>query len=229
MTVEVYSKRYRDVPVALSITTADPWDSSEGRIINAARGHSEGVEFYLHRKMSSSYMYLFSYSFYRAFFDDPRTGEERPWDFDHRHVFTASAAKRWSMTNTQWYQELKTRWWYRFVGWALPFGDEVMLSAKWRFVGGRPYTEPAYLRDFHAWIIPGDGRYNTGRLPDYHRLDIRLDRRYYFKNWSFVAYLDVMNVYNRKNVWDYNRDEYGERESIYQFTTFPVGGFNVEF
>ncbi|MFC1511881.1 TonB-dependent receptor domain-containing protein [Candidatus Latescibacterota bacterium] len=229
MTVEVYSKRYRDVPVALSMTTTDPWDSSEGRIINAARGHSEGIELYLHRKMSSSYMYILSYSFYRAFFDDPRTGEERPWDFDHRHVFTASAAKRWSMTDMQWYQDLKTRWWYRFVGWALPFGDEVLLSAKWRFVGGRPYTEPLYLRSNHVWIIPGDERFNTGRLPDYHRLDIRLDRRYYFKNWSLVVYLDVMNVYNRKNVWDYNRDEYGKRESIHQFTTFPVGGFNVEF
>ena len=104
-----------------------------------------------------------------------------------------------------------------------------MLSSRWRFAGGRPYTEPIYLRQYHVWIVPEDTPLNTERFPDYHRLDIRLDRRFYFKNWSLVVYFDVMNVYGRNNIWDYSRDEYGKIENIYQFSTFPVGGFNIEF
>ncbi len=36
------------------------------------------------------------------------------------------------------------------------------------------------------------------RFSDYHRLDIRIDGRYYFKNWSLVTYFDIMNVYGGK-------------------------------
>lgn len=229
VTLEAYTKRYKNVPAALSWTTPDPWDSSDGELVNAAKGHSEGIELYLHRKMSTSYMYIVSYSFYRAWFEDPRTGQERPWDFDHRNVFTASFAKRWSPGKAEWYRDMKKEWWYKPLAWILPFGDEVLLSAKWRFTGGRPYTDPTYLRQYHVWIVPEDTPLNDKRFPDYHRLDLRLDRRFYFKNRSLEVYFDVINVYQRKNVWDYARDEYGEVKNIYQFSTMPVGGFNIEF
>ncbi len=70
---------------------------------------------------------------------------------------------------------------------------------------------------------------NTERYPDYHRFDVRLDRRYFYKNWSLVVYFDIMNVYGRDNIWDYSRDEYGDVDKVLQFSTFPVGGFNIEF
>jgi len=229
VTIETYTKRYLNVPVLKSQTTPDPWDSSEGEMVNAASGHAEGIEFYVHRKMSASYMYILSYSFYRAFYEDPRTGDERPWDFDHRNVLTASVAKRWRMTNIEWYKNMRKKLWYKALAWIIPFGDEALLSVKWRFAGGRPYTEPTYLRSNHFWIVPGDAAVNTERFPDYHRLDIRLDRRFYFRNWSLVVYFDIMNVYGRDNIWDYSRDEYGKIENINQFSTFPVGGFNIEF
>ena len=229
ITFEAYTKRYEDVPVAKSWTTADPWDSSEGEMVNAAQGHSEGIELYLHRKMSTSYMYIISYSFYRAWFEDPRTGQERPWDFDHRNVFTMTCAKRWSLSGSDWYNNLRKKTWYKFIAWICPFGDEVLLSTKWRFTGGRPYTKHSYLRENHSWIVRGDTPFNTERFPDYHRLDIRLDRRYFFKNWSLVVYFDIMNAYGRDNIWDYARNEIGEVETVNQYSTLPIGGFNIEF
>ncbi|MFC1509417.1 TonB-dependent receptor plug domain-containing protein, partial [Candidatus Omnitrophota bacterium] len=229
VTIEAYSKRYNDVPVALSWTTPDPWDSSEGELVNSAKGHSEGIEFYLHRKMSTSYMYLISYSMYRAWFEDPRTGQERPWDFDHRNVLTVSGAKRWRLGGSGWYNNLRKKSWYKFAAWLLPFGDEVLLSTKWRFAGGRPYTDPSYLRQYHAWIIPENTQFNSERFPDYHRFDVRLDRKFFFKNWSLIVYFDIMNIYGRDNVWDFSRDEYGEVETVNQFQTMPIGGFNIEF
>ncbi len=229
VTMEAYTKKYRDVPVALSWTTPDPWDSSNGEAVNAATGHSEGIELYVHRKMSNSYMYIVSYSFYRSWFTDPRTGEDRPWNFDHKNVFTTTFAKRWKPSETQWYRDMREKLWYKMFAWILPFGDEVMLSAKWRYAGGRPYTDPTYLRPYHVWIVPEDTTMNDRRFPAYHRLDLRLDRRFYFRNWSLVAYLDIMNVYGRDNIWDYSRDEYGDEEKVYQFQTMPIGGFNIEF
>lgn len=229
VTFEAYTKQYGDVPVPLSWTTPDPWDNSEGEMVNKAKGHAEGIELYLHRKMSTSYMYIVSYSFYRAWFEDPRSGRERPWDFDHRNVFTFNWAKRWRPGGSDWYREMKKKTWYKALVWLLPFGDEVLLSTKWRFTGGRPYTKQTYLRNLHSWIVREDTPFNTERFSDYHRLDIRLDRRFYHKNWSLVVYLDIMNFYGRDNIWDYTRDEYGEVETVNQFSTFPVGGVNIEF
>ena len=124
---------------------------------------------------------------------------------------------------------MKEKTWYKALSWILPFGDEVLLSAKWRFTGGRPYTEPSYLRDYHTWITRENSPLNNRRFPDYHRFDIRLDRRFYFRNWSLVVYFDVINAYHKKNIWDYTRNEYGEMKNIYQYSTMPVGGFNIEF
>jgi hypothetical protein len=229
ISLEAYTKRYEDVPVSKAWTTPDPWDSYEGEIVNGANGHAEGIELYLHRKMRTSFMYIISYSFYRAWFEDPRTGKERPWDFDHRNIFSVNSAKLWRLNGKSWYIDMKKKTWYKALGWILPFGDEVMLSAGWRFAGGRPYTKPTYMRQFHTWIVRGDTPFNTERFSDYHRLDIRLDRRFYFNNWSLVAYFDIMNIYGRDNIWDYSRNEYGEKENVYQFKTMPVGGFNIEF
>ncbi len=38
------------------------------------------------------------------------------------------------------------------------------------------------------------------RLPIFHQLDIRLDKRWTFKTWQLSTYLDIQNVYNRANV-----------------------------
>jgi hypothetical protein len=231
LTVEGYKKAYRDVPVERSWTTPDPWDSSDGELINKAKGHAEGIEFYLQKKMSASYQYIFSYSYYRAFFTDPRFNEERPWDFDHRNLFTVSGTKSWRLEDKEWYKKLKENKWYKYSLWFLPwpFGDEVLLSGRWRFAGGRPYTRQMYLREYHTWIESETTPMNTERFSDYHRLDIRLDRKYYRKNWSFSLYIDVMNVYGRKNIWDYSYDEYGKKEKINQFMTLPISGIIVEF
>jgi len=231
VTLEAYAKEYRDVPVATEWLTPDPWDDFDaaGEMVNAARGHSEGIEVYIHRRMSTSYAYILSYSFYRALFEDPRTGEERPWDFDHRHLCTVSVSKHWRLAGTPWYEHMRGTFWYRIFRGLLPFGDEVDLSARWRFAGGRPYTQPVYLREYHEWITPADASLNADRHPDYHRLDVRLDRHYYRKNWSLTVYFDLMNVYHRKNIWDYVYEEDGDVDRVDQFSTIPFFGVSVRF
>ena len=39
---------------------------------------------------------------------------------------------------------------------------------------------------------------NTERLRNLHGVDLRLDKKWYFNNWSLNAYIDVENLYNFK-------------------------------
>jgi len=44
---------------------------------------------------------------------------------------------------------------------------------------------------------------NSQKLPDYHSLNIRVDRRFYFGKTNLIIYLTIWNLYNRKNVINY--------------------------
>ncbi|MDP4115331.1 MAG: TonB-dependent receptor, partial [Bacteroidota bacterium] len=67
-------------------------------------------------------------------------------------------------------------------------------SVKFRYSTGRPTTP--YNLDGTQDI----SKYNSERLYANHSLDIRVDRRFNFELWSLVAYIDIQNIYNRKNV-----------------------------
>ncbi|MCS6900327.1 MAG: TonB family protein [Myxococcales bacterium] len=58
------------------------------------------------------------------------------------------------------------------------------------------------------------------RLPTFHQLDLRVDKRWDFQTWKLSLYLDILNVYNRGNVesLDYN---YNFTKRIYQ-TGLPI-------
>jgi hypothetical protein len=52
-----------------------------------------------------------------------------------------------------------------------------------------------------AWDVRGVGlldydQLNSRRLGNFHQLDIRVDKRWFFKKWSLNLYLDIQNLYN---------------------------------
>jgi hypothetical protein len=72
-------------------------------------------------------------------------------------------------------------------------------------------------------------RINTERFPDYSRLDLQWISRFYMKNWNINVYIALQNVFNTKNVFYYVYRSDGTRETVYQFSFFPVGGIEIEF
>ena len=98
-------------------------------------------------------------------------------------------------------------------------------AAKFRLAGGRPFTP----------INPADGsqlvsEYNSDRLPDYNRLDIRLDRKFNFDKWTLVAYFDIQNVLNQKNVTNYEWNIYTRSiEANESIGVLPTIGINAIF
>lgn len=105
------------------------------------------------------------------------------------------------------------------------FGDNWEAGAKFRFSGGRPYTP----------INPENGTrltsgYNTAQLPDYSRLDVRLDKRWNFKSWTLVTYIDIQNLFNKKNVTEYDWNKYKkEIEANESIGILPTIGVNIMF
>ena len=49
-------------------------------------------------------------------------------------------------------------------------------------------------------LVPVLGRLNSERVPDYHRLDVRVSRKWQPTFGALTFFLDVQNLYNRKNV-----------------------------
>jgi hypothetical protein len=73
--------------------------------------------------------------------------------------------------------------------------------------------------------------YNEGgRMPAFHALDLRIDRRWHFQRAQLTAYLDIQDVYDRNNpigyYWDF-RESAPRYESALGF--WPSIGLNVAF
>lgn len=89
-------------------------------------------------------------------------------------------------------------------GWKI--GEKWEVSSKFRYGSGTPYTpfQPDGSRNYEA-------DYNEARLPDFHSLDLRVERRWLFSGWSLITYIDIQNLYNRKNVQSYRWDPRNNR------------------
>ncbi len=164
----------------------------DDRTTNTARsigkGSARGVDLMLARRMDRGWSASATYSWSRARRDD-RLGEgEYPSDWDRPHAFGIVGA--WQ-PNDRW-----------------------TFSAKWKYASGRP-TDAFVV---HSDVLGDSGpvRYskeltqaNALRLPAYHSLSLRADYQRRFGPLSLVAYLDILNVYGRRNgdahEWDERR------------------------
>ena len=106
-------------------------------------------------------------------------------------------------------------------------GSGWIASSIWNYNSGLPFTEligyydKFYLQnlnnvgqgvgEFRPFTILGDR--NIGRLPAYHRLDFSLSKRLQISSFKFLLGVDVINAYNRENIFYYDR-ETGERVNM---------------
>ena len=104
-------------------------------------------------------------------------------------------------------------------------------SLRWTYAGGPPYT-PLNLRlsrILNRSVLDGT-RVNQMRMPDYHSLNLRVDRHFDFRTSNLAIYFSVWNAYNRKNVAQYYWNGLEQRQDIiYQWSLLPVFGLEYEF
>ncbi|MBN2669456.1 MAG: TonB-dependent receptor [Bacteroidales bacterium] len=141
-------------------------------------GKALGFEI-LHRLNLTKLNILASYTYVRSVFTN-LDNEWVPSSWDSRHIFSLTGTKDF---NKHW-----------------------RVGFKWRYVGGLPYT-PYDLQTssiITAWDANGQPYYdysqlNSERFKDFHQLDVRIDKNFFFKKWSLMLYFDVQNAYNFQN------------------------------
>lgn len=110
--------------------------------------------------------------------------------------------------------------------------DAWSFGMKWNYHSGTPYTAIIGTNGTYpdGRPIPVYAGVNSGTLPVYHRLDLRLDRNYVFDKWKLNTYFELNNVYQRKNIVGYSYDAtYTTREPVYAFVLPVSFGVQGEF
>jgi hypothetical protein len=160
---------------------------------NRGRGRIVGGELFVRKALTRNLFGWLAYTVSRSerrYPDDARPGQDE-WslfDLDQTHVLTAIAVYR-----------LPRNW---------------QVGARFRVVSGNPYTPhigAAYDASGGDYVAI-DGPRNSARLPAFHQLDLRVDKRFVWRKVMLETYVDVQNVYNHQNV-EFLQDSYDLTQS----------------
>jgi hypothetical protein len=114
------------------------------------------------------------------------------------------------------------------------------LSCSWQYHTGWPTTDVSYslthLADGSVAPVSNYGPLEADRLPSYSRLDFRATRRYRLRHGELRVFVDLFNVYGRKNFegFTYSPIVYGdtvtaEKGTEKAFPFLPSAGLSWEF
>ena len=115
--------------------------------------------------------------------------------------------------------------WIINVGGGYVFDEKWEIGTKFRSATGRPYTP------FDENGNQDPALYNSARIGVNHSLDVRVDRRWSFVNWTLITYVDIQNIYNRKplTVPRYNARLQRAEQDVAQIGILPSIGVSAEF
>jgi TonB family protein len=112
-------------------------------------------------------------------------------------------------------------------------GKNWTLGMRFRYVTGNLFTpcSGGLFSSTGTSYLCVNGPLNSERLPPFHQLDIRVDKRWKFKDFSLGAYLDLINAYNRKNpdLIQYNYDFSASKPQSASLPIIPSLGLRGEF
>lgn len=198
-TFEAFYKDYRNYPVSaltgISIANIGSDFSAIGNepYLSMGKGRVYGVEAYVQQKLVHRLFYIVSATLYKSSFTG-LDGEYRPSSWDYGYILSTAIGYK--------------------------FKKDWDLGLKYRIAGGQPFTPYDGAASRAAYLTTGRGVYdysqlNSNRLPLFHQLDLRLDKKYNFKNTSLIAFVDFQNVllyktpYQPKYTFQRNGDNTG--------------------
>lgn len=151
--------------------------------------------------------------------DEPLISEGKGRAYGFEALFTANDIKKFNLYAVFTYfiseftnidgKYISSSWDNRFIlnlTASRKFKYDWLVSARWRLIGGSPYTpiDEYVSSQKPIWDARNQpyldyNRFNTLRLGNYHQLDIRVDKEFAWKNFDITLYIDVQNVYNFKS------------------------------
>ncbi|MEJ6685972.1 MAG: TonB-dependent receptor [Crocinitomicaceae bacterium] len=180
-TVEGFYKNYSRYPFSIndSISLANIGSDfgvvGNEEVTSSSRGRSYGFEFLYQQKLLKGFYAILSYTLVNSEFKD-KNDSYVPTAWDSKHIVSLTGGKRFKN------------------GWEIGF--------RWFYSGGSPYTPydiaTSSLKD--NWDINGLGirdysLLNTRREGNFHQLNIRFDKKWFFDKFSLNFYLDLQNAY----------------------------------
>lgn len=184
ISVEGFYKHYNKYPFLLndSISMANLGGDfgviGNEAVTSTSKGRSYGIELLMQQKLSTSIYGILSYTYVRSEFRD-KNNNYVPSSWDNKHLLNITLGKK-----------LKNNW---------------EIGSKFRLLGGAPYTP--FNKELSAikpiWDVTNQGvfdweKLNQKRNPTFHSLDVRIDKKWFLKNWALNTYFDIQNVYNNK-------------------------------
>ena len=154
------------------------------RRLDPSESRAKGLELILARDGQGPFSWSASYALARS--EDRIEGDWVPRTLDQRHTLNLRGA--WSL------------------------GPDWQISSSWSYHTGWPFTEQFLDLELGLSedgteeinvIRRGFGAINAGRLPSYHRLDLRFTRAFTLDRSRLEVFLDVFNAYNRTNLRGY--------------------------
>jgi len=174
--------------------------------INDGEGRVFGVELLakVEPGVNGRFFGYLSYTLMRSERRDP-DAEWTLFDYDQTHMLSASGV------------------------WRLGRGWE--LGGTFRFYSGNLDTPVvgSFYNPISGQHSPVYGRINSQRDPNFHRLDLRVEKLWKFSAWKLALYLDLQNTYNAENpegqVCSY---DFGECEDVRGLPIVPILGVRGE-
>lgn len=185
VSLQGFYKAYGDIPLSLNDSIPltckgnDYGTVGDERLASTAQGRAYGAEAMVKWQIPGKLNVVGSATLYRSEYrNDPRS------------PYIASAWDNRFVVNLSGTYDLPRNW---------------SAGAKLSAIGGAPYTpydvEKSSLKE--AWDVQGRpyydyARYNSGRLPAFAQLDLRIDKTFYFKRCMLGLYIDLQNVTGSK-------------------------------
>jgi TonB family protein len=172
---------------------------------NEGSGRVVGLELTARHEFAHNFNGWVAYTLSRSTRRDSGERESRLFDQDQTHILTVVGSYR-----------LPRNW---------------QIGGRFRLISGNPRT-PVTGAIYDAGADRYDpvyGETNSARDGAFHQLDLRVDKRWIFRDWTLNVYLDIQNVYNQTNGdgLEYNFD-YSQAQESTGIPIFPILGVRGE-
>ncbi len=168
-----FATYYKD---AQKLVTAD----EVSNYLNQGNGYIGGAEVFLRHRIPDKFFGWFSYAYTHTERREKPNAAYQPYLFDDTHIVSVVAN-------------------YSFT-------PNFEIGAKWQYLSGTsevPISSLVLIQDpvtggLNPLLASADEQLST-KLSPYHKLDVRISRKWNVSGMKIGGFLDILNVYNRKN------------------------------
>ncbi len=195
MTLEGFLKRYSNYPVSIKdeVSLANKGGGFEvlgsEPILSTGLGRTYGVEFLYQQKFTGTWYGIGSLTWYRSEFSGSNEIYQ-PSLWDNRLLISLLGGYK--------------------------LGNNWEISTRYRYLGSAPYvpTNSEKSLQFYPAIVKDFNNIGSVRLDSYNQVDVRVDKKWSYRNWSLDLFFEIQNVLANANPqepsYGLDRNEAGE-------------------